>query len=105
MRRVLSASFGWLLFGSSSGAAAEGATIETVAVAVEDGGGCTSNDDFFRRIEARAPGVRRASSGEPARTFTARLSPGGEGRRSMIEVGQGALRLKSSTSPIEPTRS
>jgi hypothetical protein len=33
-----------------------------------------SSDDFFRRIEARAPGVQRATAGEPSRTFEARLS-------------------------------
>ena len=46
---------------------------DTVTVVVEDEPSCTSNDDFFRRIEARAAGLRRATSGAPARTFIARL--------------------------------
>ena len=65
------------VIGHVSVARAEGASPregDTVTVVVEDEPSCTSNDDFFRRIEARAAGLRRATSGAPARTFIARLS-------------------------------
>ncbi|HMI89177.1 MAG TPA: hypothetical protein VK550_34095 [Polyangiaceae bacterium] len=48
-------------------------TSDAIVVRAEGSLSCSSPEDFWERVRARAPGARQALSGEPARTFVISL--------------------------------
>jgi hypothetical protein len=55
-------------------------SLEAVALRVEGFPGCPSSEDFWRRLQQRAPGIRLTRAGEPGRVFVVRFQEQEKGR-------------------------
>lgn len=53
--------------------ASHDASLESVAIRVEGFPGCPSSEEFWRRLQQRAPGIRLTRAGEPGRVFVVRF--------------------------------
>jgi hypothetical protein len=81
--------------GSAQPAASRDSALEAVAVRVEGFAGCPSSEEFWRRLQHRAPGIRLTRAGEPGRIFVVRFEQAengdATGRLRILDVEGSAL--------------
>jgi hypothetical protein len=75
--------------------ASRDASLESVAIRVDGFAGCPSSEEFWRRLQQRAPGIRLTRAGEPGRVFVVRFQEAERGhaigRLRILDVEGNAL--------------